>query len=41
MIDLFHEFLDGLFWDGYAEQLAADNPERYTFELNQFLDNYN
>ena len=41
MIELFIEYLDSIYWEGYAQQLASDNPQAYTFELNQFLDNYN
>ena len=40
MVELFHELMDALFWEGYACQLAEEDPERYTFELNQFLDTY-
>lgn len=40
MVEIFNEFLDSLYWEGYARQLAAENPERYDFELNQFLNNY-
>ena len=40
MIDAFIDFVDSIYWAGYAEQLAESNPEKYTFELNQFLDLY-
>lgn len=40
MIELFHELMAGLYWEGYAEELAATDPERYTFELNDFLTQY-
>ena len=32
--------LDGIFWNGYAEQLANDNPELYNFEYDQFFNYY-
>lgn len=40
MIELFIEVTDQLFWEGYAEQLSKENPERFTIELNDFLNNY-
>jgi hypothetical protein len=39
MYEDFYQLLDQIYWDGYAEQLAFDNPEKLTFELNQFLNN--
>ena len=41
MIELFNEFLDSVYYSGYAAQLASENPQAYTFELNQFLNLYN
>lgn len=40
MFDAFIEFIDGLFWDGYAQQLATENPKQYNYELNEFFNNY-
>ena len=40
MYQAFIDFLDTLYWEGYARQLAEDNPEAFQFELNQFFDNY-
>jgi len=40
MIDAFIEFINSIYWDGYAEQLADSDPAKFTFELNQFLDAY-
>jgi hypothetical protein len=40
MYELFIEFTDQIFWEGYAEQMAEENPERFNFELNEFLNNY-
>ena len=39
-IELFIEIMDGLFWEGYAEQLSKENPKAFKSELNQFLNNY-
>ncbi len=41
MIELFIELTDQIFWDGYAQQLAGENPALFQQELNDFLDNYN
>ena len=40
-IEVFTEYLDSIYYQGYAEQLASENPQAFTFELNQFFDNYN
>ncbi|MGY4385646.1 hypothetical protein ACVWYN_002692 [Pedobacter sp. UYP24] len=37
MYEDFFQLLDQIYWDGYAEQLAFDNPEKLYFELDQFL----
>lgn len=29
--------MDGIYWDGYAQQLAKDNPELFNYEYNEFL----
>jgi hypothetical protein len=39
-IDTFVELMDGIFWDGYAQQLSADNPAQFKYELNNFSENY-
>jgi hypothetical protein len=36
-IDLFHSYLDEVYYEGKAEQLAAESPEEYTLLLNDFL----
>lgn len=41
MYDLFIELTNQLFWEGYAEQLAIENPQIFTIEYNDFLNNYN
>ncbi len=40
MYDLFIELTNQIFWEGYAEQLAKDDPERFNFEYRDFLQNY-
>lgn len=40
MIEDFIAFMDAIFYEGYAERLAAENPEHFKIELNQYLENY-
>lgn len=39
--EIFIQHLDGIYWEGFARQLATENPEAYTFEYQQFFNNYN
>jgi hypothetical protein len=41
MIQLFIELTNQIFWEGYAEQLAKDNPEAFNRELREFENLYN
>lgn len=41
MIQLFIELTNQLYWEGYAEQLAKDNPAVFHRELAEFADCYN
>ena len=40
MYEQFIELTDQLFWEGYAEQLARENPARFQQELNDFFNLY-
>lgn len=40
MYQLFIELTDQLFWEGYAEQLALNNPAVFQMELTEFANNY-
>jgi hypothetical protein len=40
MYEQFIELTDQIFWEGYAEQLAKENPEAFRFEFNDFLNAY-
>lgn len=40
MYELFIEWLDQLFWPGYAEQLATDDPGAFQTELAEFMNTY-
>ncbi|GAB2977424.1 hypothetical protein GCM10027049_10670 [Mucilaginibacter puniceus] len=37
MLELFIELTNQIFWDGYAQQLAIENPVRFQLELNDFI----
>ncbi len=37
---LFNEYLDSIFENGYAEQLAKENPSSYNFQFEQFKNLY-
>lgn len=37
---LFNEYLDSIYFEGYAEQLAKENPESYKEQFNQFKNMY-
>lgn len=39
-MEAFHDFLDNIFWSGYAQQLAEDDAQRYLYEWSQFVQNY-
>ena len=41
MYELFIELTNQIFWDGYAEQMAQDNPAEFQFQFNEFLNAYN
>jgi hypothetical protein len=41
MIEIFIELTNQIFWDGYAEQLAATNPAAFNMELAEFINQYN
>ncbi|GAC1312569.1 MAG: hypothetical protein NVSMB24_34320 [Mucilaginibacter sp.] len=40
MYKQFIELTNQIFWEGYAEQLAQDDPARFQFELNEFINTY-
>jgi hypothetical protein len=39
LTEIFYDLLNQIYWDGYAEDLAGSNPEKFNFELNEFLNN--
>lgn len=41
MYELFIELTDQIFWEGYAEQMAIENPEVFQFDFNEFLNAFN
>ena len=40
MIKVFIEVTDQIFWKGYTEQLAENDPQRFQMELDEFLKQY-
>lgn len=40
MYDLFISLMDSLNYEGYAEQLAKENPALFQYEFNEFLNAY-
>lgn len=41
MLEIFIELTNQLFWDGYAQELAKENPAGFQMEFNEFLNAYN
>jgi len=41
MLELFIELTNQIFWEGYAQQLAIENPAVFQMELNEFMNDYN
>lgn len=40
MYEQFIELADQIYWKGYAEQLAKENPAQFQSELNDFFKTY-
>jgi hypothetical protein len=40
IIEMFIEFIDRIYYKGYAKHLADADPEKIRFEFNEFLNNY-
>ena len=40
MIEVFIEVTNQIFWEGYAEQLAKENPQVFNMEFDDFLNTY-
>jgi hypothetical protein len=40
MYEQFIELTNQIFWDGYAETLAQENPAKFQMELTDFLNIY-
>ena len=38
--ELFQELFDQLFWDGFTFELRENEPERYRYELDEFIGMY-
>jgi hypothetical protein len=40
MYEAFIELTNQIYWDGYAEQLAKENPAQFQSELKDFMNTY-
>jgi hypothetical protein len=40
LIEIFHEFLDSIYYEGYAEHIAENMPNLYAYEKEQFISNH-
>ena len=40
ILEIFIELTNQIFWEGYAEQLAKDNPAAFQMELAEFMNCY-
>jgi hypothetical protein len=40
MYEQFIELTNQIFWEGYAETLAKENPARFQIELSDFMNTY-
>jgi len=40
MYEQFIELTNQIFWEGYAETLAKENPTRFQLELSDFMNTY-
>ncbi|HEY0056282.1 MAG TPA: hypothetical protein VGB63_13075 [Pedobacter sp.] len=40
MYELFIEFIDDLYFDGFAEDMILNNPDRAVVEMENFLNVY-
>lgn len=39
MLDAFKEFLDKMYWEGYADEFQEDNPTAFYKQFSEFKDN--
>ena len=40
MLEIFIEWLDNIYFQGYAAQLSKDDPDAYAWEYHHFIENY-
>ena len=40
MLDAFIEFLDKIYWEGYAEEFEEDNPKAFYSQFMEFKTNH-
>ena len=39
-LEVFESFIDGIYFAGYVQQIKENDPEKYSWELNEFLSLY-
>ena len=39
-LEIFTEYLDSIYYEGFTESLANEDPERYSAELEMFKESY-
>ena len=40
MLDAFKEFLDKIYWEGYADEFETDNPTAFYSQFREFKINH-
>ena len=40
LVEIFIEFMDSIYYQGYAKELAENYPDRYLWEYEQFKDEH-
>jgi hypothetical protein len=41
LLEIFIEFIDAIYFPGYADQMAEENPEKFNFEYEEFASSLN
>jgi len=40
MLEAFKEFLDNMYWEGYADEFEEDNPKAFYSQYREFKQNH-
>jgi hypothetical protein len=41
LLELFIEFIDDIYFTGYAQQISQEDPEKFSFEYEEFVSSLN